>query len=349
MSDVIILAASLSYRLSSMELALVIVERYPQLSETYIAAEVAALDRAGVLGGVFALKEPDCPLVDHVPFEMVEGARDVVKACGEIQPTVLHTHYLHMAPIAVEVSNATGLPFTLRTHSYDVIKRPKERVKTLCAMLNASNCAAVLGFPFILDILRDHGLREDLITPSFPVIDSERFLDRSPNGEGILNLGAAIVKKDMKGYVKFASKHRRLRFSLYPIGDRTQELLDYNTKLGSPVDIHESVQPPEMPAVYKANNWLVYTASLRINMVGWPMAVAEAQASGLGVCLQTNRPDAAEYLGGAGVAFRRCREIADLVSGPVPEEMRERGFEVAARSDVKRHIQTLEEIWSSAS
>ena len=332
-----------------MRRALVIVERYPQLSETYIATEVAALERAGHLVGVRALKEPDCPLVEHVPFEMIEGVQDVVRACEELQPTVLHTHYLHMAPLLVEASAATGLPFTLRTHSYDVIKRPKERLRSLCAMLNTSRCQAVLGFPFILDILRDHGLREELITPSFPVIDYDRFLDRSPNGEGILNLGAAIVKKDMKGYVKFASKQPQLRFSLYPIGYRTQSLVDYNTKLGSPVDIHESVQPPEMPAVYKANNWLVYTASLRINMVGWPMAVAEAQASGLGVCLQTNRPDAAEYLGGAGVAFKRPREVADLINRPVPEEMRERGFEVAARSDVKRHVAKLEEIWSAAS
>ena len=339
--------------------ALVVLERYPQLSETYIATEVAALERAGLLAGVLAMKDPDLELIEHVPFVRIQDQRDMVRLCAQAQPTVLHTHYLHMAPLLQRISEATGLPFTVRTHSYDVLMGPKERLrhtlfrtrserlKRICAVLNESNCIAVLGFPFVHELLRDHGLRDDLIHRSWPVIDFDRFLDRGPNGDGVLNLGAALEKKNMKGYIEFAASQRQLRFSLYPVGYMTQELLDCNTRLGSPVDVRPAVQPAEMPAVYKSHNWLVYSASLRINMVGWPMAVAEAQASGLGVCLQTNRPDAAEYLDGAGVAFRNFREIVELIAQPVPQAMRERGFEVAARSDVERHLRQLREIWLS--
>lgn len=324
-----------------------IVERYPQLSETYISTETTALARAGFLASLVALRSANYPLSEFEPFSLLEDEDEIVGACLTADATVLHTHYLHMAPLVARIAERSGLPFTVRTHSYDVLKASAETLRELCALINGSNCLGVLSFPFICERLAGYGLREDFLIESWPVIDYRRFLDKGPNGEGVLNLGAALDKKNMTGYVDFAATKPGTRFSLYAVGYRSADLIAYNAQLGSPVDIHPPVQPADMPQVYKEHSWLLYSASIDLNTVGWPMAVAEAQASGVGVCLQSKRDDAAAYLGGAGVVFVDFGEVADLVSGPVPEAMRERGFGVAAQCDVATHVQQLVELWST--
>jgi hypothetical protein len=325
-----------------------IVERYPQLSETYISTEAAGLFNANLLASLVAIAAAKSPLQDHVPFSLLRNEDEILPVCSELEVTALHTHYMHMAPLVSRVAQRLRLPFTLRTHSYDVLNAPPAILRKMCALLNRSRCAAVLGFPFVCQILRDHGLRYDLLHEAWPVIDYQRFFDMGPNADGVLNLGAALDKKNMRGYIEFAADYPMTRFSLYPVGYQTPDLVAYNANLGSPVDICLPVQPPDMPRVYKDHNWLVYTSSLTtLNTVGWPMAIAEAQASGLGVCFQSKRDDAATYIGGAGIVFTAFEEIADFVSGPVPRDMRDRGFQVAARSDIVKHLQQLTAIWSN--
>ena len=333
--------------------ALLLVERYPQLSETYISTEANGLGRAGLLAGIGAERPGKAPLDDPQPFTIV-GDLDVdpaiaVRLSIDVGATVLHTHYLHMAPLVDAVARGAGLTFTVRTHSYDVLKAHPTVLRRLCDAINRSRCVGVLGFPFVCELLRHHGLREELLHESWPVIDYQRFFDRSPNGSGVLNVGAALEKKNFPGYIDFAATRADLRFSLYPIGYETADIVSYNVRKGGPVDIREAVQPAAMPAVYKAHQWLVYTTSPRLNTVGWPMAVAEAQASGVGVCLQSHRRADAELLGGAGFQFTDPSSVSDLISGPVPSDIRERGFAVAERSDVARHVVQLSRIWSANS
>jgi hypothetical protein len=78
------------------------------------------------------------------------------------------------------------------------------------------------------------------------------------------------------------------------------------------------------------------------------VAVAEAQASGVGVCMQNVRPDVAEYVGDCGFVFDTVDEIAGLIAGEFPSELRRRGFEHARRSDARSHIAALEEMWDGA-
>ena len=58
-----------------------------------------------------------------------------------------------------------------------------------------------------------------------------------------------------------------------------------------------------MPAVYPEHDWLVYPSCTKINKVGLPGAIAEAQAAGLGVCWQElpgRRQEQLDFLGGGG-------------------------------------------------
>ena len=76
------------------------------------------------------------------------------------------------------------------------------------------------------------------------------------------------------------------------------------------------VDPEDMPDEYKKHCWLVYTASRTINTVGWPMALIEAQASGVGVCIQRIREDLREYVGEALVDAPE--DLVDAIRRPRP-------------------------------
>jgi glycosyltransferase involved in cell wall biosynthesis len=107
----------------------------------------------------------------------------------------------------------------------------------------------------------------------------------------------------------------------------------------------DPVEPKDMPQQYKKHQWLVYTADFDLATVGWPMAVAEAQASGVGVCMPRIRPDLAQYVGQGGYLYDSIEEIVDLVRGPVPNEMREAGFAQAWLSDVQQQKHLLTGLW----
>ena len=100
-----------------------------------------------------------------------------------------------------------------------------------------------------------------------------------------------------------------------------------------------------MPGVYKRQRWLVYTASMADGTVGWPVAVAEAQAAGVGVCMPDLRPDLRQYVGPDAILYQSIEEVVSAVRSPVPEDVRERGFEQARKSDIRSHLHLLTDRW----
>jgi glycosyltransferase involved in cell wall biosynthesis len=195
--------------------------------------------------------------------------------------------------------------------------------------------------------LQEAGFNADKIHTSWPVVDFKRFRCRGPNGADVMNTGAAIAKKNMNSFIDLGKSIPELRFRIYPIGYQSQDLINYNTLHGNPVEIHQTVEPNQMPREYKRHRWLVYTASKSVPTVGWPMAIAEAQASGVGVLIHNIRPDLAAYLDGAGHMFETLDEAARLIRSPFPEELRERGFQVAELSDLRHHTTQLLQLWST--
>ena len=110
-------------------------------------------------------------------------------------------------------------------------------------------------------------------------------------------------------------------------------------------------EPENMAPVYRDHDWLVYTSDVEMNTVGLPAAVVEAQASGIGVCLQElpgRREAQLDFLGGGGHLFKKIDEVPDLLSEPYPEELRMKGFASSLRSDVRAHKSTLDDIWALA-
>jgi hypothetical protein len=327
---------------------LVLVRRYPQSSETYIETELRHLWPRHEMK-VVSLAIPDLPRRRHFPYEHIapEERDRLNRAILDFAPDVIHGHYVTHSPELLTASRIASAPFTVRAHSFDVLDT-RRNLRAAVAAINDDACLGVLAFPFERARLVAAGVRDGRIADCWPVVDYEMFHDESPNGDAVMNVGACLPKKDHPLFLDLASRARGTTFDLYAMGYEVERIRAENARLGSPARIMPLFEHDEMPAQYKKHRWLVYTASAAVPTVGWPMAVAEAQAAGVGVCMQEIRPDLREFVGPAGFLFRTAQEALDIISRPFPDEMRRLGFEHARRSDVRGHIGLLEGLWAKA-
>lgn len=329
------------------ERLLMLLRRYPQLSETYIETEIRAVSACHAVK-IVSLGAAELPARTHHPYLHV-AANDTKRIVAEIEqfrPDVLHGHYVHHAAKLREVAQRTGLPFTVRAHSYDVLGGGGQRTVRAAADLNDDLCLGVLTFPFTVDRLIQAGVKEDKIVPCYPVVDVDRFADTGPNGSAVMNIGACLPKKNHHLFIDLATRVPDRQFHLYAMGYDSARIAEYNQAQGSPVTMHPLVEHHEMPRKYKRHEWLVYTASTSMATVGWPMAVAEAQASGVGICMQNIRPDLADYIGPGAYLFDTLDEVASIIASPLPQYRRQQGFAQARRSDIKAHLPLLEALWN---
>ncbi|KAA3633672.1 MAG: PqqD family peptide modification chaperone [Proteobacteria bacterium] len=349
---------------------LFLLTRFPQLSETYIKTEIAAL-RDDYDIAVVAFEDSNLRYRNHHPYRVarVRGNTmqdDISDAHGalaaaieEFRPDILHTHYLNNVPIVAQMAERFDTAFTVRAHSYDVMARefrtavgdgkprPGAFLGRVSHLLNDDRCLGALTFPYTLPAFATAGVHDDKVIPCYPVVDFSAFYDRSPNDEGFLNVEPCLPKKAVTDFIDLARLMPGSRFSLYGMGHQIDSVKAYNRDAGSPVTIEDTVEPEHMPAVYKQHDWLIYTASFNNGNVGWPLAVFEAQAAGLGVCIANLHPHVADQLGGGGFVYDAIGEVPAIVSQPYPDEMREAGFENAKKADIHRHKHLLTDLWQS--
>jgi len=325
---------------------LIIVQEYPQISETYIKNEIDALWGDYDLQ-IMSLGAMNYPYRSSRPYiVMTEKNRPhVTSYLKNFAPDIIHGHYLHLMPLVAQMSRALGAPFTIRAHSFDILSAPAGALAGIAATANSNACLGILTFPFTRGALEQAGFNAEKIVDCMPVLDYQRFLDTSPNGDAIMNIGAALPKKNMDDYLRLSMLVPERKFNLYAMGYGVSELVEANKKMGARVHFIDPVEPEDMPAHYKRHAWLVYTASKLLRTVGWPIAIAEAQASGVGVCLQNVRPDLRDYMGDAGILFDTPEEAAEIIRQPVPQDMRERGFKHAKRCDIAQHLHLLTDLW----
>jgi hypothetical protein len=329
---------------------LLVLREYPQRSESYIQSEIDALQPDFDLA-VLTRRAAGSPSRRAAPYEVRKQSGAILERVREFRPRVLHSHWLHSVALLHGLARKTGVPFTVRAHSFDVLapggagRVPSMLLEECAPALADELCLGVLTFPFTRPLFEQVGVPADKVVDCFPVVALRRFHDRSPNGDAVINTGACLPKKGLSDYLALARQLPGVEFHLWPIGYEREALLEENRRLGEPVAIHAEVEHDEMPAIYKRHRWLVYTACRALGTVGWPLAVAEAQAAGVGVCMANLRPDLRDYAGPGAVLFDSLEELVDVVRGPVPDEVREAGFEQARLSDVERHVHRLTERW----
>ena len=339
---------------------LYILPEYPQISETYMQVEIDAL-RDEYEIKIISLTEPDLSYTNHDPYQLITDPAQMREAIEEFRPAVMHSHWLYRhVPLISDLARQTNVPFTIRSHSFDSIWRRRQpsvfgrlggnrnaprRMTDIVPIVNDDLCLGVLAFPFVRPHFERAGMRAEKIHDCYPVVNYERFHNSSPNGQAVMNGGACLPKKQMEDFLALATALPEMEFNLYAMGYRVKSLHQANDRLGSPVHIKPAVEPQDMPREYKNHKWLVYTASPEIIKTGWPVMIAEAQASGVGICMRKIRPDLKEYVGECGFLYDSLDEVKDIISQPFPEELRQIGFEHAKKSDIQRHKHILTDLW----
>ena len=323
------------------------VREYPQISETYIRTEIDRVKRNFSVS-IVATRRADLAFANPEPFEVVKGLNPSMLSAliRKYSPDIIHGHYFYLAPVLAFLAKQAGTCFTVRTHSFDVLGPGALQNQNVIAAVKGAACRGVLCFPFLADRLVNAGVPVSKIVPCWPVVDVANFRNREPNGSDIMNVGAALPKKEMNLFADLAKELPTAKFNLYMLGYQAAAIAARVRANGSPVNVVQPVQPSNMPAEYKKHRWLVYTASRKLGTVGWPLSVAEAQASGVGVLVQNIREDLGDYVGPGGYVFDTIEEARRIISGPFPEEKRDAGFLHAEKSDVDKHIGLLYQLWS---
>jgi glycosyltransferase involved in cell wall biosynthesis len=351
---------------------------YPAFSETYMHEEIRSLreqfeikiityrksTRQRLRAWEYTRIEYKDPCLVYSPIEEInqdfndpsqlEFLRRVDAVIEEFKPDVMHGHYFGLSLLLKQLAEKHGTPFTLRTHSMDILSEPIEKLEACSKAANSPWCKRVLAFPASCERLADRGLDPGKIESCWPVMNFRRFYNPlgRPLTERVMCCGPAIEKKAHKDFIDLAAKMRgrsELQFDLYARGHFLRATQIYNLRRGGVVNI-AYVDPDEMSDVYPRYDWFIYPSDPGINKVGLPVGIAEAQASGLGVCWQElpgRRQEQLDYLGGGGFLFKSIDELPEILSRPYPEEMRLLGFEAARRCDIEEHKSLLSSVWES--
>jgi hypothetical protein len=180
-------------------------------------------------------------------------------------------------------------------------------------------------------------------------VERASFANEEPNGSGVMCVTSCIHYKRADEFIRLARQAPDLGpFRLYTVYHRhwsghIEELRSLNDSLGRPIEILLDVDPDDMPAEYKRHTWLWKPPG----QIGWPMAVAEAQASGA-IAMVPDRPDLKlrQYVG-PGFFYGSIDESIALMRAGFSPEMRSLAFEHSKKSDIESHLPILESLWSS--
>ncbi len=351
---------------------------YPNFSESYMHEEIRSLSEKFEIKIItyskskrprrrpweYTLIEYKAPCLVYGPIERVnqkfddpeqlDFLRRVDTVIGEFKPDVLHGHYLGMSLLMMTLAEKHHIPFTVRTHSMDILSEPHNKLEAYCEAANSPWCKLVLAFPESCRRLIDRGLNRERVTSCWPVANFQAFYrpeKRAPTGY-VMCSGPAVGKKAHNDFVDLAVMMRGrgdFEFDLYAAGPSIGATRDYNARHGNAISI-KYADPEEMPQIYPRYDWLVYSCDPEINKVGLPVGIAEAQASGVGVCWQElpgRRQEQLDFLGGGGILFQSLDELPEILSRPYPEEMRLLGFEAAKRCDIEQHKHLLSDAWDA--
>jgi colanic acid/amylovoran biosynthesis glycosyltransferase len=161
-----------------------VVNVFPKLSETFIAWELAELQRRGVEVRILSLRQPTEQLRQEIVTEASLGERVVYDprefraALREFQPELLHAHFAtEPAAAARELAAELQVPFTFTAHGYDIYRKPPadfaHRAGAASAIITVSEANARY-------IVKTFGVPAAHIHVIPCGVDGERF---SPRGE----------------------------------------------------------------------------------------------------------------------------------------------------------------------
>ncbi|MBE7186374.1 MAG: glycosyltransferase, partial [Methylobacterium mesophilicum] len=278
-------------------------DSFPQLSESYINAEIERMKEWGVHIEVWSKDDPKSE-GRHVDVKVHRGA--LVDTIARIKPDIVHTHWTQTALKYKDAAKRNGVPMTARGHWHFVPKQ-LERIE------NEETIVRLFMFPHLA---AKYGSVSSKIQPMHSCFHHEWLApQRRKNRKMIMRTAACKKPKGLHDFVRIASKlpDYRAVMILCSLGPNAlyRELEEFNRSLGSPVEMLHDITYEEVAAFAAEAGIYVHTYDPDISF-GMPVSIAETMAAGCTV-IARDVLGARDYAGDAGRYYTSEDEAVALV------------------------------------
>lgn len=276
---------------------------YPQLSESYIHAEIRWLLAQGVNIEAFRRQDPRSPGIALVPVH----SGDLEQCIHAFRPDIIHVHWISQARQYAAILSRSGAPVTVRSHGFDH---------------SDSSIAKLIRFPwmrrlYLFPNLLPEGIQSDRFATLAAVVDTSRYyLPARKDRRLVLRAGACLPTKDLELFIDVAAIRPEYRFVLAlatnHAGAKTAAALKrHNEAAGSPVDILFDQQNDRMGALMREASVYLHTFG-HVQPFGQPISIAEAMACGT-LPLLRDSPGARAYAGDTGFYYASSDQASAIL------------------------------------
>lgn len=277
---------------------------YPQLSESYIAAEIEFALACGMTVEVWS----DQVRLGDVPAQVTVHRGTLTQAVNAFRPHVLHTHYLATAEGYLKELPAL-LPVTIRGHSFDW--NPEAAIR----VLQDKRVQKLYLFPHFAESLRNEKVVPLPVAFSSKLYGPEFLKDRML----VVRAAAGRPDKGLDDFLSAAELCPGLNFVLCvaeaggPGGgpEFLKKLAEQASALPN-LEFRENVSQADVAELVRRAGVYLDTSDPRGHPFGMPISIAEALATGCYTLARRVR-GAAEYLGGVGAMYDSVAEAAKLI------------------------------------
>ncbi len=289
---------------------LYVVWHYPQLSESYIEAEIQGFRRLGAQIEVWREVKPASPYPSVVRIH--DGPiEDVMES---FEPDVIHVHWLGFALSQEPILARINRPVTVRLHGFEVTR------ETLAELLKRSWVSRIYAFPHQLALTQTVDPR---IRPLRSMFDTSLFAPgHDKQRRMVLRTAAALESKDLHIMFELARRLPDFKVVLAVVTCNHKEhyvqvLRDQHRELQSSVELLVDVPRDEIAKLVKQAGIYIQTARRPgqefATPIGMPIGIAEAMATGC-VVLAPDLPEFAGYLAGTNALYRDVDEAVSLIA-----------------------------------
>ena len=312
---------------------------YPQVTETYIGAPIAAFGRLGAEVQVWS----EASSAVLYPAEVPVHHGPLAEAIERVQPHVVVTHWLSKGIDLREITRATGIPHVVCSHGF-------EYAPSRVAELLTDRGVLVHTFPHLVDAAWADHPRVDVTVAAF---DEARYFP-SPAGPAakdrrlVARTSAGLHTKDLDTFLLTARLCPDHRFVLgvarsSNLEEQTDEIVARAAELGSPAEVRIDLQHDETADLLGRAGIYMHTHGTD-HPVGMPISIAESMATGAFV-LGRDLPGVREYIAGGGEVYSgetpddRAADAAAIIRGTADwtDAMWSAQFDVSVNQAFQHH------------
>ena len=278
-------------------------ESFPQLSQSYIRAEISCLTRAGAHVEVWSERQPP----SRYETRVLVHRGSLERAIRRVRPDIVHVHWLHKALLFRDAIDRLGKRMTVRGHNFD---HDLERV---AALQDDPVVSAIYLYPHLAKACPEHWTKVQPMPVAFdPALYHP---ETSKDRRLVVRAGPSLPEKDLESFVRLATllpKHRFVMAVARTRGNYSDALAEFNRCAKRPVDLHFNLDHEAAAALVGEATVYFYTNSLT-EPFGMPVSIVEAMATG-GYVLTPRCPGAEAMVGEAGACYDTVEEAAKLIA-----------------------------------